>query len=183
MFPLRLVIWMLVGVGVLGTGVAMVQSYPQKPVRIVTSAAGGGNDFAARLIANGLTESLGQQVIVDNRGMIAIEIVSKAPPDGHTLLLYSGAIWLLPFMQQDLAWDPVRDFSNVVWATRSPNILVVHPSVPAHSVRELIALARMKPGELNYAAGSMGAPPHLAAELFNALAGVNIVRINYKGTG
>ncbi|MBI4190512.1 MAG: tripartite tricarboxylate transporter substrate binding protein [Betaproteobacteria bacterium] len=164
-------------------GLAQAQSYPNRPVRIVTSAAGGGNDFAARLIAQGLTERFGQQVLVDNRGVTSIEVVAKAAPDGYTLLLYSGALWLMPFMRENLSWDPVRDFANVIWATQSPNILVVHPSLPAKSVKDLIALAKARPGELNYAAGSLGAPPHLAAELFKSMAGVNVVRINYKGTG
>src|SRR5688572_9389665 len=118
------------------------QTYPTKPIRIVTSGVGGGTDFAARLIAHGLTSRFGQQVIVDNRasGVIPGEIVSKAAPDGYTLLLATGILWLLPFLQDKVPYDPVRDFAPVTLAVSSPNILVINPAVPANSVKELIAL-------------------------------------------
>ncbi|MBI3937188.1 MAG: tripartite tricarboxylate transporter substrate binding protein [Betaproteobacteria bacterium] len=168
-----------------GAGVVSGQSYPNKPIHIVTAQAGSGNDFAARLVAQGLTGSLGQQVVVENRtgagGILVIEPVAKAPPDGYTLLLYNTPMWVLPFMR-NVSWDPLRDFSPITLVVSSPNILVVHPSLPARSVQDLIALAKARPGELNYASGGTGSSTHLAAELFKAMAGVNIVRIAYKGS-
>ncbi len=169
---------------ILGTGAVAGQSYPDRPVRVVTSEPGGGSDYTARVVAQGLTGSLGQQVIVDNRAgtITAAQIMTKAAPDGHTLLSYNNSLWTLPLIQK-VFYDPVRDFAPVIWLTRSPNILVVHPSVPVYSVRELIAYARASPGVLNYASGTIGSSNHLAAELFKALAGVNITRIGYKGSG
>ena len=169
-----------------GHGPAWAQNYPSKPVRIVTAEPGGGNDLASRLIAQGLTASLGQQVIVDNRGgsgLAAGDAVYKAQADGHTLLLYGSTIWLLPFMRDNVPYDPVKDFLPITMPVISPNIIVVHPSVAAGSVKELIALAKSKPGELNYASSGTGAATHLAAELFKAMAGVNIVRVPYRGSG
>ena len=124
------------------------QAYPGKPVRIVTAEAGGGNDLAARLIAPGLSVQLGQPVIVDNRGgangIIAGELVAKSPPDGYTILLYSSIIWTLQFMQS-VPFDAARDFSPITLAVSSPNVLVVHPSLPARSVKELsISLAHVR---------------------------------------
>ncbi len=184
MLPLHSFAWMLsVGAIVLGAGVVSGQNYPYKPIRIVVPGIGGGSDFMARLIGQGLAGPLGQQVVVENRptGIIPAEIVSKAQPDGYTLLLSGSGLWLAPFLHDKLPFDPVKDFSPITLAVSQPNILVVNPALPAKSVKELIALARAKPGELNYASGSTGAANHLAAELFKAVAGVNIVRINYKG--
>ena len=164
-------------------GAALAQAYPAKPVRIVTVAPGSANDIVARLIAQELRPVFGQTVIVDNRGTIAAEIVARAPADGYTLLLYGSAVWLSPFIRSNTPWDPVKDFAPITLVAASPNIIVVHPSLPVKSVRELIALARARPGELNYAAGSLGAAPHLAAELFKAMAKLDIVRVSYKGTG
>src|SRR5258707_8383557 len=171
------------GMMVLGTDVAPGQNYPVKPVRVLTAEPGGGLDVAARIIAQGLTGSLGKQVIVENHGAgaFAAEIVAKAPPDGYSLLLYGSNVWIAPFLRDDVPWDPVRDFSPITLAVRSPNLVVVHPSLPVKSVKELIALARARPGELNYASGSTGSSPHLAAELFKFMARVNIVRIPYRG--
>ena len=161
------------------------QAYPTKVVRIVTSEPGAGADFAARLIAQGLTASFGQQVIVENRGgasgVIAGEVVARASPDGHTLLLFSSAFWTLPLMQS-VPYDPVRDFVPITLAVSSPNILVVHPSLPVKSVRDLVTLAKARPGELNYGMGSAGSAGHIGAELFRTMAGVDIVRVNYKGS-
>jgi tripartite-type tricarboxylate transporter receptor subunit TctC len=165
------------------TGSVHAQNYPQKPVRIVTTETGSGNDLVARLIAPWVGASFGHQVIVDNRGILAGEIVAKAPPDGYTLLSYGSPLWLAPFMRERVPYDPVKDFAPITLAASSPNILVVHPSVPVNSARELIALAKAKPGELNYSSSSTGATPHLAAELFKAMAGVDIVRVPYKGSG
>lgn len=160
------------------------QEFPTRPVRIVTSEAGGGNDLQARLIARGLSGALGQQVIVDNRpsGVIPGEIVSRASPNGYTLLLYNNTLWTGPLIQKT-PYDPVRDLAPVTTATIGPNVLVVNPASPANSVAELIALAKARPGELNYASSGTGATNHLAAELFKTLAGVDIVRIGYKGAG
>jgi len=161
------------------------QAYPSKPIRIVTSAPGGGNDLAGRIIAQGLTEALGQQVVLDGRssGIIPGQIVSKAAPDGYTLLYFANSVYLVPLMISNPPYDPLKDFSWVTLAIVSPNVLVVHPSLPVKSVQELIALAKAKPGELNYASASSGTSNHLAAELFKSMAGVNIVRVSYKGAG
>lgn len=164
-------------------GAAPGEKYPSKPIRIVTSEPGGGNDIVARLLADGLTASLGERVIVDNRGIVAAEIAARATPDGYTLLMYGANIWLMQYLRANVPWDPLRDFSPVTIAVRLPNILVVHPAVPVKSVRELIDTARARPGQLNYAAGTLGVSPHLAAELFKAMTGTNITRVPYKGAG
>ncbi|HEV8517733.1 MAG TPA: tripartite tricarboxylate transporter substrate binding protein [Burkholderiales bacterium] len=172
------------GMMLFGTGAVFGQNYPVRTIRIVTSEPGGSTDFLARLIAQGISSRLGKQVIVDNRGggMLAAEFVSRAPPDGYTLLLSGTSLWLSPFMR-DTLYDPLKSFSPITLAGNSPNVLVTHPSLPVRSLKELIALAKARPGELNYGSGSTGSPSHLAAELFKAMAGVNIVRIPYKGTG
>lgn len=168
----------------IGTGTAYAQSYPVKPVRIVTSLTGGSLDLTARLIAPKLAERLGHQVIVDNRGgILSMELVAKATADGYTLLLASGSLWTLQYMRETVAWDAVRDYAPISYLVTSPNIVVVHPSLPARSIRGLIALAKARPGELNYSTGQSGASAHLAGELFKAMAGVNIQRIAYKGQG
>lgn len=161
------------------------ETYPTKPIRMLTAELGGGSDFAARLIAQGISPSLGQQVVVDNRvgGVIIADIASHASPDGYTLLLYSGTLWVLPFMREKAPYDPLRDFSPITLVGTSPTVTVVHPTVPVTSIKELIALAKAKPGELNYCSGPAGATPHLAGELFKAMAGVDIVRIGYRGVG
>ena len=168
-----------------GTGV-LAQNFPNKPIRLVTAEPGGNADFVSRVLAQGLSASLGQQVVVDNRGgsgVIQAETVSKAAPDGYTLLSIASPFWLAPLLQANLRYDPVRDFSPVTLATRSPSVLVVHASLPVNSVRELIALAKTRPGNLNYGSGPSGASSHLAPELFKSMAGIDIVRVAYKGTG
>ena len=168
---------------VLGAGVVSGQDYPTKPVRIVTAVAGGGSDFVARQIAQGISGPLGQPVIVDNRGtgVLPGDYLAKAQPDGYTLLVNGGSTWLLPLLQKS-PYDAVRDMSPIALISRNVNVFVVHPSVPAQSVKELIALAKARPGELNYSLSSIGGAGHLAAELFKAMAGVNIVSVAYKGT-
>lgn len=182
----RFVGWMFsIAILALYTCGASGQNFPNKAIRIVTNAAGGGADLAARLIAQRLTNSVGQPVVVDNRGGTGIApalAVSNASPDGYTLLLSSGALWTLPLLETT-PYDPITDFLPITLAARSPNILVVHPSLPVKSVKELIALAKAKPGALNYGAGGRGSSNQLAAELFKAMAGVNIIGINYKGGG
>ncbi len=161
------------------------QAYPVKPIRIVTAEAGGGNDFAARAIVRGIADSMGQQLIVDNRGgaggIIAAEIVARAAPDGYTLLVYASNIWIIPLLKKNVPYDMAKDFAPITWAARSPSTLVVHPSLPVKSVKDLIAIAKAKPGQLNYGSGGSGATTHLAAELFKSMAKVNIVRVTYRG--
>ena len=174
---------LLAGSAMLMAGVARGQNFPVKPVRIVTADAGAASDFAARLIAQALSVSLGQQVIVDNRsGAVPGTTVGKSQPDGYTLLLHGGSFWLAPYMQ-DVPYNMTRDFLPITLVGESFFTLAVHAAVPVNSVKELIALAKAKPGELNYGSGVSGVPTHLSAELFKSMAGVNIVRIPYKGTG
>ena len=176
----------LAGLLIAAVASAGAQTFPLRPVRIVTNEPGAGLDFTARLIAQGLTASLGQQVIVDNRGggggVIAAELVVRATPDGHTLLWHNNAIWTQPLLKS-VPYDPLRDLATITQGTLSPNILVVYPSVPAKSVAELLALAKARPGEINFVSGGTGAPTHLAAELFKSMANINIVHIPYKGSG
>ncbi len=168
---------------VFGTA-ANAQDFPTKPVRIIASQAGSSGDFVARVVAEGLTKNLGQQVIVDNRGggVLAGELVSKSPPDGYTLLLYGNTHWLLPLMRKQVPYDAHRDFIPISTAARGINILVVHPSLPVKSVKELIALARARPGQLNFSTAAPGTMNHLAAELFKFTAKIDIVRIAYRGS-
>lgn len=162
---------------------AAAQVYPVRPVRILTAQAGGGNDFVARLVAPALAENLGQSVVIENRGgLLSAEAVAKALPDGYTVLLTGSSFWISPFFRK-VSYDPARDYSPVSQATSTPNLLVVHASLPVKSVKELIALAKERPGDLNYAGSSIGSPPHMAAELFKSMAQVNMVLINYKGSG
>ena len=166
-----------------GIGVSQAQEYPFKAIRVVTSPAGGGNDYPARVIARAVAASLGQQVVVDNRPTALLaDLVAKAPPDGYTLLVTGGAHWIGPLLEK-VNYDPVGDFAPITLLDRSPTLLVVHPSLPVKNVRQLIALARAKPGEMNYSVGGTGSSNFIAAVLFNHMAGVNIVRIPYKGTG
>ena len=177
----RLVAWLMLPVTtVLGADIVCGQTYPTKVIRIFTAGVGGGSDFIARLIAQGISGPLGQQVIVENRtGVIPGEIVSQAPPDGHTIILAAGTLWIGPLLRKT-SFDPIRDFSPVSLTSRAPNVIVVHPSLPVKSVKELIALAKTQPGALNYSTGATGASSHLAAELFKSMTGVTMVRIPYK---
>ena len=159
------------------------QAYPNKPVRIVTAAPGGGVDFTARLLALGLTANLDQQFVVDNRGgtHVAVTTVVNAVADGYTVLIHNNTIWTAPLLEK--APYSMAQLAPVVLATRALSILVVHPSLPVHSVKDLIALAKARPGDINYASGPVGSANFLAAELFKHMAGVNLVRISYKGGG
>ncbi|MBI4190232.1 MAG: tripartite tricarboxylate transporter substrate binding protein [Betaproteobacteria bacterium] len=184
MAPGGLVLSLFSASALLGTGSALGQDYPNKPIHIITAPPGASGDFAARLIAQGLTASLGRQVIVENRtGFISIESVAKAPPDGYTLLLLGNTIWVMPLLRGNASWDPIRDFSPITLAATTPGILVVHASLPVKSVKELIALAKARPGELNYGSTATGATNHLAGELFKSMAKVNIVHVPYNGGG
>lgn len=174
---------LVAGILMSALGTVSAQTFPTKLIRIVTTTAGSNNDLVARLLAQGLAANLGQQVVVDNRGggTLPIELVVKAAPDGHNLLLNGSTLWLLPYMRDSVPWDPLRDFLPITLAASSPAILVVHPSLPVKSVKDLIVLARARPGQLNYGSGGSGSATHLSAELFKAMAGVNIVGILYKG--
>ena len=164
-------------------GVVSGQDFPSKPVRIVTSLAGGGNDFKARLIAQGIAEPLGQPVVVDSRpSNVTGELTMKALPDGYTLLVEAGSLWFTSLLQKT-PYDVLRDFAPVTTAIASPTILVVHPGLPVNSVKDLIALAKAKPGALNYGSAGHASTPHLATELFKYLTGINVVHIPYKGAG
>jgi tripartite-type tricarboxylate transporter receptor subunit TctC len=166
---------------------AFAQHYPAKPLRlIVPFPPGGPTDITGRTIGEKLQQRLGQPVIVENRpgagSIIGTEAVVKSPADGYTLLLGSNSIALQPLLQAKLPYDPQKELTPVILAVRIPNVLVVHPSVPANSVVEFIALAKSKPGTLNYASVGNATGPHLFAELFRNLTGVNIVHVPYKGT-
>jgi len=175
--------------GCLAAGIAYAQSdYPHKPIRIVVPVApGGGTDFTARLIGQKLAEAWGQSVIIDNRpgaaGNLGVEIVSKAQPDGYTLVMPITSFSINPSLYAKLPFDTVRDFAPVVLAASAPLLLVVNPGVPAQSVKDLVALAKAKPGAMNYANSGSGTTAHLAGELFKRMAGVDIVSIAYKGGG
>jgi tripartite-type tricarboxylate transporter receptor subunit TctC len=176
-----------VALSVASIGAAHAQAYPTKPIRFVTPFPAGANpDIVARAIAQKLTAAWGKPVIVDNRpgagGVIGLESVVKAPADGHTLLLgTAGVITIAPSLYK-LPYDTVRDFDPVTMLAYVPNILVVHPSVPAKSIKDLIALAKGKPGTLGYSSSGSGTPAHLAGEVFKTLAGVNLVHVPYKGS-
>lgn len=160
------------------------QAYPARSIRLVVTTPGGGSDFIARLLSPHLSLALGQQVIVDNRGgtVVPIEITVKAQPDGYTLLYYGGTLWLLPLMQK-VSYDPLRDLAPITLAVNSPVIASVHPALPVRTIKDLIALARSKPGTLNFAAAGNGSPAHLSMELFKSMAGLDMVRVPYKGSG
>ena len=173
----------LVGIAA-AAGAAGAQDYPARPIRFVTAAVGGGIDFTARLLAAGLTERLNQQVIVDNRGgtNVAPQTVAKATPDGYTFLIHNNTVWIAPLLD-NVPYNHEKELWPIMLTSRSPNILVVHPSLGVGSVKELIALAKSNPGKIDYASGPVGASNHVAAELFKSMAGVDLVRIGYKGGG
>ena len=165
---------------------ALAQDWPSKPLRFIApNLPGGPTDILARLIGQKLAESLGQPVVIENRagaaGNIGTEVAAKAPPDGYTLVTGNNATFGANVsLYKRLGFDPVKDFAPVILVATQPNILVVHPSLPVNSVRELIALAKARPGQLNYSGSGMGANAHLAAELFKSMTGTSIVHIPYK---
>ena len=167
-------------------GGAAAQTYPAKPVRLLSGfPAGGANDYHARVLAQKLTELFGQTVIVENRGgaggTIAADAIAKAAPDGYNLLMSFGSLAVAPSVYAKLPFDVLKDFTAVSLACRIQNVLVVPSALPAKNVQELIALARAHPGKMNYASSGTGATPHLSAEMFKALAKVDIAHIPYKG--
>ena len=178
-----------IGVAFCATSVAWGQAYPAKTIRLISPyPPGGGTDASARIMAQALGDQMGQQVVVDSRGgasgQIGTELAAKAPADGYTLVLGNVApLAILPAANPKLPYDPLRDFAPISLLATSDYMLTVHPSVPAKSLKELIALAKANPGKLSYASSGALGGPHLAGELLNLLAKVNIVHIPYKGNG
>ncbi len=179
--------WSWLIVGMLWAAGSAAQNYPTKPIRfIVPFAAGGGTDFVARIVGQKLTEALGQPLVIDNRGgaggAIGTELAARAAPDGYSLLLGSaGPLAIQPGMPGRLPYDPLQDFAPITLVSSMPYVLVAHPSLPAKNVQELIALARAKPGQLNFGAPGSGTTTHLATELFKMLAKIDVVHVPYKG--
>ena len=168
--------------------VVHAQGYPNKVVRIVVpSSAGGGGDLIARLLAKGLSERWGRQVVVDNRTgagtMLGSELVARATADGHTLLFTPSTLAINPAAYKKVPYDALRDFAPITLAAIVPNLMIVHPSVPAKNVREMIALAKARPGQLFYASAGHGTSPHLSMELFSLMAGVRMIQVPYKSSG
>lgn len=166
---------------------AFAQAYPSKPVRVIAPfPAGGGTDLFARAVAQKLTSALGQTFVVDNRsgagGMIGADLIAKSPPDGYSLLITSSSTHSInPHLTRKMPYDAIRDFVPVINIASAPNVLVVHPSVPAKSVKEFIALAKSRPGALNYASNGTGTLSHLTGEMFKLQAGISLIHIPYKG--
>ena len=172
----------------LAASVVQAQQYPTRPIRlIVPYPAGGPTDFTGRIVGQKLSQLVGQQVVVDNRPgagtVIGTELVTRAAPDGYTLLFATGGgTFLTPIMLSKVPFDPVKDLMPVAMLVMSPQVLVAHPSVPANTVPELVALAKAKPGVLNFASVGTGTSPHLGGELLQSLAGIKLVHVPYKGT-
>jgi len=168
-------------------GGAYGQGYPAKPVRVVVAyPAGGSIDIVGRMVGQKLAEALGQQFVIENRagasGNIGTDFVAKAAPDGYTLLMGSAAALASNVnLYTKLPFDPLRDFAPIILVVNQPNVMVLHPSVPAKSVKEFIALAKARPGKLNYATSGSGSTQHMSGELFIMMTGVNIVHVPYKG--
>ncbi len=162
--------------------------YPIRPIRfLVPLAAGGGTDIAARLFGQKLSDAWGQQVVTDNRpgagGVIGADLAAKAPPDGYTLMIGTASHTVLPSMHKKLPYDIVKDFAPVTNLIAYSHLMLLHPSVPAKSVKEFIALAKARPGQINFASGGTGSTAHLQSEMFKSMTGINIVHVPYKGTG
>jgi tripartite-type tricarboxylate transporter receptor subunit TctC len=185
----RILGWMLTctGVSLVNAAASFAQSWPVKPVRvIVPHTVAGAPDILARYLGARLTESLGQQFVIENQagaaGIIGAERVARAAPDGYTILIGSSALVINPSLYRKVSYDAQRDFQPVTALASASLVLIAHPSLPARSVRELIALAKAQPGTINYASGGSGSAAHMAAELFKLMAGVNLVHVPYKGT-
>jgi tripartite-type tricarboxylate transporter receptor subunit TctC len=164
-------------------GALHAQNFPNRLIRVVTTEVGGASDLATRILAQALSVNLGQSAIVENRGIIGVEIVSQATADGHVLLHYTSPLWVIPLFRANTPWDPLRDFVPIALTVNSPNLLAVHPSLPVKTVPQLVALAKARPSALNYATSSSGSGNHLAAELFKSMTGTKIERIAFKGAG
>ena len=169
-------------------GIAGAQNYPVKPIRlVVTFAPGGTTDIQARMLVEKLAPRLGQQILIDNRGgaggNIGMEIVARAPADGYTLVITVVGTWAVNPHLYKLPYDVVTDFAPIIHVATTPGVLVIHPSVPAKSVKELIALARKRPGELAYGTAGLGSFTHISAELFSVMTGIKMTHVPYKGSG
>jgi tripartite-type tricarboxylate transporter receptor subunit TctC len=185
----RLTRWIAALACAAAAGSAAAQAYPTKAIRMVIGfPPGGGTDIVGRIVAQKLSEALGQQVLPDNRGgasgQIGTEIVAKAPPDGYTVLMaHISALSILPSLVPKLPYDPVKDFAPVSLAAIAPNLLVVHPSLPVKSVKDLIALAKARPGQLQFSSVGSGSIQHIAGEMFKLQARVHMLHVPYKGAG
>jgi len=183
-----LIRWTVLAIIALCAAKAFGQDYPIKPVRlIIPFAPGGSNDILGRMIGTKLAEAMGQQVVIDNRagagGSIGVELAAKSAPDGYTLVIgHIGTLAVNPTLYKKLPYDPIKDLQTISMLAKVANIMVVHPSLPAKSVRELIALAKAKPGMLVYGSGGNGGAGHLATEYFKLMAKIDIEHIPYKGT-
>ena len=170
-------------------GPAPAQQYPTRPVRMLIGfPPGGGTDIVGRIVAQKLSENLGQQIIVENRGgatgMIGAELTAKAPPDGYTIMMaHIAAFSIMPSLYPKMPYDAAKDFAPITLAAIGPNFLVVHPSLPVRNVKELVALAKARPGQLHYASPGAGSVQHLSAELFKLQAKVDMLHVPYKGSG
>jgi tripartite-type tricarboxylate transporter receptor subunit TctC len=176
---------MLGVVAALAGPVAVAQSYPVKPIRIVITGAGSGPDIMARLIGQRITEAWGQQVLADARpgasGRIAAEHVARSPPDGYTLMIVTSQFAIGAALYEKLPYDSIKDFAPIILMASTPFVLVVHPSLPARSVKELIALAKSRPGQLHHGSSGPGSPPALAAQRFKTLTGTDMLHVPFKG--
>ncbi|MGZ8154863.1 MAG: Bug family tripartite tricarboxylate transporter substrate binding protein [Burkholderiales bacterium] len=172
----------------LGPAMAEAQTYPARPVRlIIPFSAGGAADVPGRILSNRLSEALGQQVVIDNRpgagSTIGAEAAAKSPPDGYTLFMISNTHFVSAALHKKLNYDSLNDFTPITQITSAPNVLIVHPSMPAKNVKELVALAKARPGEINYASSGNGSTQHLTGALFCRMAGINMTHIPYRGSG
>jgi tripartite-type tricarboxylate transporter receptor subunit TctC len=181
------ILWLGAATMVMMTAGVAAQSWPNRSVRLISPfAPGGGADITSRAVAQKLTVSLGQQVIVDNRGgaggMLGVDLAAKSPPDGYTLVMGTiGPIAINPALLSKMPYDPLKDLAPISQAAVAVNVLVVHPSLPAKSVKELITIAKARPNDLNYGSSGSGAADHLAGELFNAMVKVKMAHVPYKG--
>jgi tripartite-type tricarboxylate transporter receptor subunit TctC len=178
---------MVVALTLLFSGEVLGQIYPTRPIHLVvpSSAGAGVTDIMARLVARHLSARIGQQIVIDNRpgasGILGSEVVSRAAPDGYTLLIANVSLVVNPFLYPKMPYDPLTDFTPVTMVNSAPLLLVVHPSIAAKSVTELIAYAKSHPGQLNYGSGGLGSTPYLAAELFKSISGIDVLHVPYKG--
>ena len=184
----RVAVAALVALTGIGAQCVLAQGYPSRTIRLVVpSSPGGGTDITGRILAHKLSEQLGQQVVVDNRAgagtTIGNDIVAKSAPDGYTLLMGISTLAINPSMYSALPYDALRDFAPISQAVTVPNVLTVHPSVPAKTVKEFIALAKAKPGSITFGSAGLGTSPHLSGELFKTMAGIDMVHAPFKGSG
>ena len=169
----------------LGTGQAIGQPYPNRPIRLTTVEVGGALDIVIRTIAQGISGPLGKQVVVENKpsALRPEDAFAKAEPNGYSLLYYANTLWLGPFLRANIPYDPLKDFAPISLTVRGPNVVVVTASLPVKSIAELVKLAKAKPGQLNVAVTGVGTSPSMAAVLFESVTGTQMTEIKYKGTG